>query len=413
MFLRYTVPSDSIQVLYAGDSVTTVFPVPYSFYLATDLIAIVTNNTTSVQTTLVLNSDYTVSGGAGSSGSITIPATVATGTTLAIVLNIPFTQEIDLQPNDPFPAEVVEEGMDRGTKLAQQLLLFTKMSPKLPPTYDPTSGVIRIPLPVAGKFLVGKSDASGWDNVDAFTGATLPTLVSSPQDKDLLRYDGVAGTWKNAAISRPLRRIFTASGTYTPTVGMIACDIECVGGGGGGGGTANTAAGAATGGNGGGGGGYSLKRATAAQVGASQTVTIGAAGTAGTNAPTNGGNGGDTSVGALCIGKGGSGGGTSGSGAAAAGGAAGTGDFSIPGQPGGIRQLTTTIASVGVNMGARGGNSARGFGAGGADIQGQGTGNAGQNYGGGGGGGASFNAGGAAAGGAGAPGLVIITEYFM
>lgn len=37
------------------------------------------------------------------------------------------------------------------------------------------------------------------------------------------------------AINTPVIQKFTASGTYTPTSGMIFCIIECVGGGGAGG----------------------------------------------------------------------------------------------------------------------------------------------------------------------------------
>src|SRR6266404_4495844 len=86
---------------------------------------------------------------------------------------------------------------------------------------------------------------------------------------------------------------FTGSGTYTPTSGMVYCIIECVGGGGGGGGTG--AAGATTliiGAGGGGSGGYSRLMASAATIGASKIVTVGAlggGGSAGANAGTAGG----------------------------------------------------------------------------------------------------------------------------
>src|SRR6185369_12790577 len=104
-------------------------------------------------------------------------------------------------------------------------------------------------------------------------------------------------------IGKVLKQIFTSSGTYTPTTGMLYCIVECVGGGGGGGGVTGTASQIYQGG-GGGSGGYSRLIASAATIGASQTVTIGAAGTAGASGSNNGGAGGDTSVGSLCIGKG-------------------------------------------------------------------------------------------------------------
>src|SRR5262245_5050852 len=142
-------------------------------------------------------------------------------------------------------------------------------------------------------------------------------------------------------------QVFTASGTYVPSANLISAIIECVGGGGGGGGVAG--AGAYTySGAGGGSGSYSRAVKTAAQIGASQTVTIGAGGSAGTSAPGNGGNGGDTSVGALVIGKGGTGGGLyNGAGNAVVGGAggiAGTGDFTPVGNAGGVGGFNTAAA---------------------------------------------------------------------
>lgn len=94
---------------------------------------------------------------------------------------------------------------------------------------------------------------------------------------------------------------FTSTGTYTPSSGMTKCVIECWGAGGGGGASSSTSYG-----RGGGAGGYSQSLATAASIGSSQTVTIGTGGIGViTSAGTNGGN---TSVGTLCVANGGQGG---------------------------------------------------------------------------------------------------------
>src|SRR6186713_630583 len=101
------------------------------------------------------------------------------------------------------------------------------------------------------------------------------------------------------------KKVFTSSTTYTPTSNMVHCIIECVGGGGGGGGAIISAAIGQYTGGGGGAGGYSRTYATAAMIGASQTVTIGAAGAGGAAGANNGTAGGSTSVGTLCIAGGG------------------------------------------------------------------------------------------------------------
>lgn len=209
-------------------------------------------------------------------------------------------------------------------------------------------------------------------------------------------------------INKVVTQVFAASGTYTPTTGMVYCTIEVVGGAGGGGGTVNSAAGSNICVGGGGSGGYSRKTSTAAAIGASQTVTIGAGGTAGANTGAAGGNGGDTSLGAICIGKGGTGGvGSTGGFAGGAGGIAGTGDFVPVGNSGG-----SGVNALAASATASGGFGAPSFFGGGvASRNTTGAGANGANYGAGGAGAFSTNAGGAAAGGIGAAGVIIITEY--
>jgi hypothetical protein len=212
------------------------------------------------------------------------------------------------------------------------------------------------------------------------------------------------------AVGKLSTQVFTTSGTYTPASNLLYAEIECVGGGGGGGGSANSAGSTQTAAGGGGGGEWRFKRATAASIGASQTVTIGAAGTAGASGNNAGGAGGDTSVGTLCVAKGGGGGAGVATQASSggAGGTGGTGDYGVPGETGntGIYNSATNLLSVFPG----GGDSGRGYGHGGKSRAAA-AGIAGEGYGAGGGGGNSYAGGGAAAGGAGTAGIVIITEY--
>jgi hypothetical protein len=223
---------------------------------------------------------------------------------------------------------------------------------------------------------------------------------------------GVASfnTLTGAVTSSIITQVFTASGTYTPTAGMLHCIIECVGGGGGGAGCNNNVSGQ-NGGGGGGSGSYSRHYSTAAAIGASKAVTIGAAGSSGSSTtPWNGGAGGDTSVGVLCVGKGGSAGSGAGNmGQGGLGGVAGTGSVTTTGMPGGAG-ISSSIITISVPS-ANGGTSH--FGGGGISAVGNATasGAAGTGFGSGGAGGVSFNNGGAANGGAGTAGYVVITEF--
>jgi hypothetical protein len=213
MKVRYTVPSDASRVGYSTNGSTTVFSVPFVFFDDTDLQVILVNNATAVETTLTLTTNYTVTGGDGSTGSLTTVSTYASGSTLVIQREVPYTQEIDYQANDGFPAEVNEEGLDRATMQVQQVRRRARQTPKLPATYDPESGDISFPLPVSGKVLAGNSDEDGWENVDAFEGGTdLPTLISTIQDLDLLEYNSSGSVWRNRTLAQVLGNMLTTAG---------------------------------------------------------------------------------------------------------------------------------------------------------------------------------------------------------
>lgn len=116
----------------------------------------------------------------------------------------------------------------------------------------------------------------------------------------------MSGTTLNAAgggVVSVKQQVFTSSGTYTPSTGMLYCIVESVDGGAGGGGVKVASAANVAVAQGGYGGAYGRTRLTAAQIGVSQTVTIGAGGAAGSIAGGDGGLGGATSLGSLHVGN--------------------------------------------------------------------------------------------------------------
>jgi|SRR5579872_2342563 len=104
----------------------------------------------------------------------------------------------------------------------------------------------------------------------------------------------------NALTAVPIDKInvqtFAASGTYTPTAGMVFIYAELIGGGGGSGGITSGAGTISAAAGGGGAAPLATRVFTAAQVGASATVTIGAGGVAATAGGNTGGTGGTTSL---------------------------------------------------------------------------------------------------------------------
>jgi hypothetical protein len=212
---------------------------------------------------------------------------------------------------------------------------------------------------------------------------------------------------------------FTSNGTYTPTAGMVYAIVEVQAGGGGGGGVVATAVNENCIASGGGGGAYSKGSFSAATIGASKAVTIGAAGTAGANTGTNGGNGGNSSLGALIVCTGGVGG---------LGNASAIDGFLSPGGAGGVVSTPGNMVAIagqrgdtgfGIlddGIGGNGGNSQLGFGGTARGAPGNATpyahtGDIGTGDGAGGSGGISLGGGGASAGTAGTQGIIIVTEF--
>lgn len=277
----------------------------------------------------------------------------------------------------------------------------------------------------AGTVAVASGKTATFSNSITFAGTdgtteTFPTTSKTLAANDLSNVT-LSGSCTNASAvitcsPSITTQYFTASAntTYTPNAKLLYAIVECVGQGGGGGGAAASATGTSSGG-GGGAGGYSRVRLTAAQIGASQAVTNTAAANGGTTGNNAGGSGNDTSLGTLCVAKGGSGGAgaaTTADGAGGAGGvgSSGTGDFKITGSAG-TRGEGGTILTV-VNAAGLGAEGP--WGGSPAGVQGSSSavaGNAGGGCGAGGGGGQSTGSASTAAGGAGAAGCILITEY--
>ncbi|MGY4159031.1 hypothetical protein ACVINW_004873 [Bradyrhizobium sp. USDA 4461] len=224
-----------------------------------------------------------------------------------------------------------------------------------------------------------------------------------------------------AAIGRLNLVMITSSGTYTPSANLLGALVECVGGGGGGAGASGAgASGYLLIAAGGGAGGRSIKFLTAAQIGTSQTVTVGAGGAA-SAAAASGNAGGATSFGSFCVAAGGSGSSVISTAAMTSpglGGAAGSGvgDFKFSGSSGGGGHYQSMGAVTSIVM-TKGKGADSPYGQGGAEVIGNGSGYAANGlsasgYGAGGSGAlsnqqASTNVGG----GAGSPGLILVTEF--
>jgi len=105
---------------YTGNGVTTVFPYRFRIFNESSL-NVVRTDTNGIETPLVLNTDYSVSGVRSySGGSITLNAALALNFKLAIVRQLPTVQETDIRNQGSFFPEVHEDVFDYLTMLIQQ-----------------------------------------------------------------------------------------------------------------------------------------------------------------------------------------------------------------------------------------------------------------------------------------------------
>ena len=108
-----TVTSNTQKISASGNGTLTVFAYNFKIFAAADLLVIL-RSATGTETTQNLASNYTVSGvGAASGGNVTMGVAPASGTTLVIQRVQPRLQGLDLVPNDPFPAQSMEDALDK------------------------------------------------------------------------------------------------------------------------------------------------------------------------------------------------------------------------------------------------------------------------------------------------------------
>ena len=129
-----TVASTSNRVDYTGNGSTTVFSFSFRIFDNADLV-VTKADADGVETTLVLDTDYTVTGaGSYSGGSITLGTALTSGHALTIQRVLDITQETDLRNQGQFFAETHEDVFDRLVMINQQLQEQIDRAAKLPVT---------------------------------------------------------------------------------------------------------------------------------------------------------------------------------------------------------------------------------------------------------------------------------------
>jgi len=170
-----TINSSNAKVQYSGDDSTVAFPITFAFWDNTDIKAILTS-AAGVETTWVLSTQYTLSGGSGSTGTLTVSTTPtdytpATGETLTIKSVLPYTQGTSLPKGGDFPTTSVEQQFDKAIRQIQQVKEIADRGITFTETTQ-TTGVV-FPEPSANKYI-------GWNSAaDDLENKAAPNVVSA------------------------------------------------------------------------------------------------------------------------------------------------------------------------------------------------------------------------------------------
>lgn len=109
---------------FIGNDVTTALPFAFKVFTA-DEVLVVRANSAGVETTLVLNTDYTVSlnpdQNANPGGTVNLTSPLATGFTAVVSSELENIQPTDLTNQGGFYPQVITNALDRATILIQQL----------------------------------------------------------------------------------------------------------------------------------------------------------------------------------------------------------------------------------------------------------------------------------------------------
>jgi hypothetical protein len=115
-----TVSSGINRASYSGNGSLATFAYNFKIFDEDDLTVIL-RSANGTETTQTITTDYTVTGVGDAGGGNVVFGTAPTATeTIVILREQPLTQGLDLVPNDPFPANSLEDSLDKLTFITQQ-----------------------------------------------------------------------------------------------------------------------------------------------------------------------------------------------------------------------------------------------------------------------------------------------------
>lgn len=169
-----TVATTINRKVYAGNGITVAFPTTFEFEAAEDLTVILKVNTTGIETTKAITTDFTVTGGNGNTGTVTMIVPPPNGTTFTVFNDPAIVQDLDLVEGDVSPAEAKELAYDRLTFICQRLADRMDRAIRLSEGFSTSFDLTLPELLTADTTLVINSTGDGFD-----LGPDISTIVDA------------------------------------------------------------------------------------------------------------------------------------------------------------------------------------------------------------------------------------------
>ncbi len=191
-----TVSSSSSRSSYTGNSAVSNYAYSFPIRVNTDLVVMVRNPTTGVETTLTLTTDYTVNGVGLAAGSTIdlvnasqawlTAGKLTSGLILVIRRVRPETQLTDLRNQGSYFPETIEDALDHITYILQYLQDQADRSLKLPFTI-PVSGLSPLLPTLSNPLYVVRLNAAGTGFEYGIMSSVTPRItgsIASPTSSD-------------------------------------------------------------------------------------------------------------------------------------------------------------------------------------------------------------------------------------
>ena len=115
-----TVSSSTNRASYSGNGALTTFAYAFKVF-DQDELTVILRSSDGTETVQTITTNYTVTGvGAAGGGNVVFGTAPASGVTIVILRELDLDQGLDLVPNDPFPAQSLEDSLDKLTFMVQQ-----------------------------------------------------------------------------------------------------------------------------------------------------------------------------------------------------------------------------------------------------------------------------------------------------